>query len=100
MATLSPTGPDEKGIEDKAGFAVDFFFFFFGLLGHTDLYSLSVFRVLMIPLLSWKAQALGSQPPQETDYCKSPLTSSPLKPRGQNFKDTVKSLQWCTRLHL
>lgn len=61
MATLSPTRPDEKGIEDKAGFAVDFFFFF-GLLGHIDLYSLSVFRVLMIPLLSWKAQALGSQP--------------------------------------
>ena len=28
MATLSPTRPDEKGIEDKAGFAVDFFFFF------------------------------------------------------------------------
>lgn len=27
MATLSPTRPDEKGIEDKAGFAVDFFFF-------------------------------------------------------------------------
>ena len=40
MATLSPTRPDEKGIEDKVGFAVDFFFFF-GLLEHILTYILS-----------------------------------------------------------
>ena len=93
MATLSPTRPDEKGIEDKAGFAVDFFFFFVYL--DTLTYILSQYLGSWQFLSHWKAQALGSQTPQETDYCKSPLTSSPLKPRGQNFKDTVKSLQWC-----
>ena len=47
MATLSSTRPDEKGIEDKTEFGVDLLFC---LQGHIDLFSLLIFRVLMIPL--------------------------------------------------
>lgn len=36
MATLSPTRPDVKGIEDEVGFAVDLLIFSFSFLVYLD----------------------------------------------------------------